>query len=113
MAKKVQIDLFGKRAKPRKVRNLPLFFMRVLYRIGKFIEEKCVASVTVYVPFRASVAYELNVKRGSPAQMVRAALEVLGQQGFDPSHWKSDPGFYEQLGANWREYVSDIQEDDC
>jgi len=25
----------------------------------------------------------------------------------------SDPGFYEQLGANWREYVSDIQEDDC
>jgi|Deesub1362B_J571_1020462.scaffolds.fasta_scaffold15179_1 hypothetical protein len=63
--------------------------------------------VKVYVPFKSAVEYIVDVEDPNNIEEIK---EKLYQK--DPSDWNDIPNFYEVLGANFREFVKEVTEDD-
>lgn len=59
--------------------------------------------VYVEVPFKTSVAYKVRVKNPKNIDQIYNALRKL-----DPSHWNSDPDFYEQLGSDYNSLIEKV-----
>jgi len=62
--------------------------------------------VRVWVPFQTQVPYIVEVESPEPEKVMEALLKK------DPSEWESDPNLYEQLGFNWKDCISKIDEED-
>jgi len=62
--------------------------------------------VRVWLPFRWSVPYTVEVENIDVESVIKAMLNK------DPSDWDYDPEFYENLGFNFREFIKHITEED-
>ena len=62
--------------------------------------------VRVWVTFQTQIPYVLDVDSPDPETIKEKLMEK------DPSEWESDPDLYEQLGFNWKDCVSKIDEED-
>jgi len=62
--------------------------------------------VRVWVTFQTQIPYVVEVESPDLDKVIEALLEK------DPAEWERDPEFYEELGFNWKDYVSKVSEDD-
>ena len=64
--------------------------------------------VRVWVPFQTQIPYVIEVD--SDSIDLEEIKEALMEK--DPAEWERDPNFYENLGINWKDFVSKIDEED-
>lgn len=59
--------------------------------------------VVVFLPFKCYVPYAVFVNNPKDLKEIKSALLKK-----DPSSWESDPNFYEMLGSDFHQYVSEV-----
>ena len=82
-------------------------------RVTKDRAEADLVEFIVHIPFKASIEYEVKVKRDTPKKMYEQAMALISNKSFDPTDWAADPNFYEAFGSGWRESIEEIEESDC
>ncbi len=63
--------------------------------------------VKVYVPFKSAVEYRINVEDPNDLEEIKEKLRRK-----DPADWSDIPDFHEVLGADFRDFVEEVTEDD-
>jgi len=63
--------------------------------------------VRVWVEFRYSVPYVVEVKNPKDLKEIKEALMEIGPEG-----WEVEPDFYETFADRWEEEVESVEESD-
>ena len=65
------------------------------------------AKVTVWLPYRHAVPYEIRVGNPENLEEIREALRKKAA-----TEWKIDPSFYQALGENFADFIDLVTHDD-
>jgi hypothetical protein len=76
-------------------------------KIGGARNGNRLTTVIVNVPFKSTVAYEVEVSDPHNLKEIKQALEEK-----DPEDWLTDPNFYESLGNSYRHLIHKITLED-